>query len=190
MSRVACFISGTVLAVRGGAIAQPRQNRGDDYDVGPEWLLGPPARPGEISGLVVCASCLSPCQPSVWLLSLEQTISRQAAEAVTQTTGKTLLKLAARNLLEVEGKQLALHQVLADVAKTGTDDESVERHRVYYLSLANEDVKDWRRIEGAYGQIKWGAHVIVGGEINPVACPPLCGALKRPADNAKPVKTG
>ncbi len=81
---------------------------------------------------------------------------RQAAKTVTKTTGKTLLKLAARNLLEVEGKQLALHQVLANVAKTGMDDEAVERHRVYYLSLANEDRKDWHRIEGAYGQIKWG----------------------------------
>ena len=82
--------------------------------------------------------------------------SRAAAEVVAETTGETLLRLAARNLIEVEGKRFALHQVLADVAKTGMDDAAVGRHRAYYLGLANEDRQDWRRIEEGYGQIKWG----------------------------------
>jgi tetratricopeptide (TPR) repeat protein len=82
--------------------------------------------------------------------------SRAAAEAVAETTGETLLRLAVRNLIEVEGKRFALHQVLADVAKTGTDDAAVGRHRTYYLGLANEDRQDWRQIERVYGQIRWG----------------------------------
>ena len=82
--------------------------------------------------------------------------SRAAAEAVAETSGQTLLKLAVRNLVEVEGQQLALHQVVADVVRTGLDQAAVARHRAYYLGLANQDRDNWRRIEEAYEQIKRG----------------------------------
>lgn len=81
--------------------------------------------------------------------------SLAAVEAVTQAEDETLARLAVRNLVEVEGKQFALHQVLADVAKEEIDETVTERHRTYYMGLANEDPKDWRRIEAVYGQIKW-----------------------------------
>lgn len=70
---------------------------------------------------------------------------RPAAETVSQAEPAVLALLAARNLLELEGDRLALHQTLADAA----------RHRAHYLALANADWHDWRRIEAAYPQLKW-----------------------------------
>lgn len=81
--------------------------------------------------------------------------SREAAEAVTEADGATLALLVTRNLLEVEDERLALHQVLADVAREHMPEAAVERHRDTYLALANEDRDDWRAIEAVYGQIKW-----------------------------------
>jgi len=81
--------------------------------------------------------------------------SREAAEAVAETGAATLALLAARNLVEVEGESLALHQILADVARTRLDDRARARHRGYYLALVNRDRQDWRPIEALYGQIKW-----------------------------------
>src|SRR5690606_5453099 len=39
------------------------------------------------------------------------------------------------------------------------------RHRAYYLALVNEDREDWRRIEQAYGQIKWAWSGVDGEEV-------------------------
>ncbi|MCB9421760.1 MAG: hypothetical protein H6667_18310 [Ardenticatenaceae bacterium] len=88
-----------------------------------------------------------------------ESFSRAAAEAVTAGDGGILALLAARNLLERAGEtgeeRLALHQTLADTARTSMPDAAQARHRAYYLAAANEDRGDWRRIERAYGQIKW-----------------------------------
>ena len=81
--------------------------------------------------------------------------SRVAAEVVTEANATTLALLASRNLLEVAGERLALHQMVAEVARTELDKSTVERHRNYYLELVNEDRNNWQRIEAAYGQIKW-----------------------------------
>ena len=81
--------------------------------------------------------------------------SREAAPAVAGADAAPLALLAARNLVEVEGEVLALHQVLADVARTRLDDYARARHRDYYLALVEKDREDWRRIEAVYGQIKW-----------------------------------
>ncbi|MCB9133228.1 MAG: hypothetical protein H6647_20085 [Anaerolineales bacterium] len=57
--------------------------------------------------------------------------------------------LIARNLLERsdgEAERLALHQVLADVARTKLEPAAIERHRDYYLALVDEDREDWQRI--------------------------------------------
>jgi len=86
--------------------------------------------------------------------------SREAAEAVAETGAATLALLAARNLVEVEGESLALHQILADVARTRLGDRARARHRRYYLALVNRDRQDWRPIEALYGQIKWAWQVI------------------------------
>jgi tetratricopeptide (TPR) repeat protein len=84
-------------------------------------------------------------------------LSLEAAEAVTEAGSEVLALLAARNLVEVEGKadRVAVHQVLADVARLKTDEGASDRHCRYYLALVNENQEDWRRIETAYGQIRW-----------------------------------
>lgn len=81
--------------------------------------------------------------------------SREAAESVAEADAATLALLAARNLVEVEGETLTLHQLLADMARTKLDDYAKARHRKYYLELVNRDREDWQQIEVAYGQIKW-----------------------------------
>jgi tetratricopeptide (TPR) repeat protein len=80
---------------------------------------------------------------------------RAAAEAVCEAEPATLALLAARNLLEVTGERLALHQTLADAARLQTPVEAVARQRAYYLGLAEADREDWRRIGAAYAQVKW-----------------------------------
>ncbi len=81
--------------------------------------------------------------------------SRQAAEVVAQTDAATLALLAARNLIEIEDGDLTIQQTLADVARTRFDASARDRHRRYYLELANGDRDNWQRIEAAYGQIRW-----------------------------------
>ena len=83
---------------------------------------------------------------------------RAAAQAVAQTDAHTLALLVARNLLEkIQGPEdeLALHQVLADLACPNLPPEALARHRDYYLALVNQDRQAWRQIEPAYGQIRW-----------------------------------
>ncbi|MGI9179635.1 MAG: tetratricopeptide repeat protein, partial [Longimicrobiaceae bacterium] len=85
-----------------------------------------------------------------------ESFDRAAAETVTGADAATLALLIARNLIErAESGQLSLHQMLADVARTRMDAEAAARHREYYLGLVHSDRENWRRIESAYGQIKW-----------------------------------
>ncbi|MCZ7568849.1 MAG: tetratricopeptide repeat protein [Ardenticatenaceae bacterium] len=79
----------------------------------------------------------------------------EAARAVTEADARTLALLVARNLVEKVGERLALHQTLADVARTQLRAEAVARHRGYYLDLVNRDREAWRHIEAVYGQIQW-----------------------------------
>lgn len=82
--------------------------------------------------------------------------TRQAAETVSGGDTQQLSLLIDRNLLEIgTGEQLALHQVLADLARTRTPRVMVERHRTYYLRLVNENREDWRGIESLYPQLRW-----------------------------------
>jgi len=82
--------------------------------------------------------------------------TRAAAEQVTKVDTLVLAVLTRRNLVErVDEEWLALHQVLADVARTKLAPEIVRRHSEYYLALVNEDPEDWRQIEMAYGQVRW-----------------------------------
>jgi len=88
------------------------------------------------------------------------TFDRQAAQAVTGADAPTLALLAARNLLERSAEDvLALHQTLADAARTATPPAAIARHRDYYLAQVNEDREAWPRIEALYPQIKhaWSA---------------------------------
>ncbi|MCB0251421.1 MAG: hypothetical protein KDI07_22820, partial [Anaerolineae bacterium] len=84
------------------------------------------------------------------------TFSLEAAKAVTQASAVTLALLIARNLLErsdSDAKRLALHQVLADVARTKLEPGAIERHRDTYLALVDEDREDWQRIQMVYPQV-------------------------------------
>ncbi|RIK33950.1 MAG: hypothetical protein DCC55_33985 [Chloroflexi bacterium] len=111
------------------------------------------------------------------------TFDRPAAEAVSGADGRALALLISRNLVEWgvrsrgdgevgsggDGEELALHQVVADVARTQTPPEALARHRDYYLALVNEDRGDWRRIEPVYPQLVYAwerqANLTPGDEI-------------------------
>jgi tetratricopeptide (TPR) repeat protein len=81
---------------------------------------------------------------------------RDAAIAVSGAGSTELALLAARSLLEIdEEAQLALHQVVADVARTEMAEEAAVAHRDHYLGLANENNEDWQAIEQIYAQIKF-----------------------------------
>ena len=99
------------------------------------------------------------------------TFTRTAAQTVTGGDGGDLALLISRNLVEkvaerspaaelVEAKdkhspaepQLALHQTLADVARTQTTVAQMADHRDYYKAIVNEDREDWQRIEAIYDQ--------------------------------------
>lgn len=90
---------------------------------------------------------------------------REAAEAVTEANLRTLALLIARNLLEQAGQRLALHQVLADVARTQTKTDAGVRHRDYYLAQVKQNREDWRRIEAMYEQIQWAWTKLPANEI-------------------------
>lgn len=79
-----------------------------------------------------------------------------AAQAVTQAEPATLARLIQRNLLDIgQDESLALHQTLADFARTGLPDEAVARHREYFLDLVDQDRENWRNIEAIYRQVHW-----------------------------------
>lgn len=84
------------------------------------------------------------------------TFQREAAESVAAVTTDTVAILIAQNLLEKQGKEtLALHQTLADMARTGVEPAALDRHGHYYLSLVNRDRENWQQIAANYDQIKW-----------------------------------
>ena len=97
--------------------------------------------------------------------SKPQQFSREAAEAVTQAGVKSLTSLAARNLLEVDKSWLKLHPTIADVARTKLDQDTIARHREYYLGFARENVENWQQVESAYSQIRWAWHQAPDNEI-------------------------
>ncbi|MCB0034086.1 MAG: tetratricopeptide repeat protein, partial [Anaerolineales bacterium] len=82
--------------------------------------------------------------------------TRAAAEAVTGASGKTLLTLVRRHLLErtADGQALTMHQTLTDVARTQLPEATVDRHRDFYVALANRDRDDWQTIETIYEQLE------------------------------------
>ncbi len=86
---------------------------------------------------------------------------RTAAQAVAEWDGEdadadALALLIERNLLEQDADEsLALHQTLADVARTRTPAEAITRHREHYLTRVNADRNDWQAIEAVYPQIQW-----------------------------------
>jgi tetratricopeptide (TPR) repeat protein len=82
------------------------------------------------------------------------TFDLEAAKAVTEASAATLALLAGRNLLSrLDGEQLALHQMLADVARTALPAGAIERHRDHYLAVVDADQEDWQRIAGVYAQV-------------------------------------
>ncbi len=84
------------------------------------------------------------------------TFSWDAARAVSHADNRQLATLIERNLLEADGKQLALHQTLADVAASHNESPTTSKaHADFYLALANQDRNDWQTIELAYEQIQW-----------------------------------
>ncbi len=83
------------------------------------------------------------------------TFSRKAAEAVTGADGKILSLLIDRNLLTKSEKRLATHQVVGEWAQMKMTGADQERHRAYYVGVANQDREDWRRIAIAYPQLNW-----------------------------------
>ena len=87
--------------------------------------------------------------------SKPQQFRAEAAEAVTQVDTRSLASLAARNVLEVDKTWLKLHPTIADVARTKLDQDTIARHREYYLGFARENAENWQRVEGAYSQIRW-----------------------------------
>ena len=101
--------------------------------------------PGEVVGAFHALGVFAP-KPA--------TFDLDAAKAVTEADAASLALLAGRNLLSrLDGEQLALHQVLADVARTALPAGAVERHRDYYLALVDEDREDWERIGLVYAQV-------------------------------------
>ena len=85
-----------------------------------------------------------------------------AAKAVAEWDGEdadaeALALLIERNLLELDetDESLALHQTLADVARTRTPAEAVTRHRDHYLARVHADEDDWQVIESVYPQVQW-----------------------------------
>lgn len=80
----------------------------------------------------------------------------QAAQAVAGADDDTLSLLADRNLLDIaEDESLALHQTIADVARTATPDNAIAAHRQHYLDRVDENREDWQTIEALYPQVRW-----------------------------------
>jgi tetratricopeptide (TPR) repeat protein len=81
--------------------------------------------------------------------------SREAAVEVTGTSPETIELLVARRLLIADREQLALNQLLADVACENTSQEAASRHGAFYLKLAREYQHEPVRISSIYRQIKY-----------------------------------
>ncbi|MBW7884474.1 MAG: type I toxin-antitoxin system ptaRNA1 family toxin [Caldilineaceae bacterium] len=100
-----------------------------------------------------------------------------AALAVTGADVDVIGALADRNLIDVaEDESLALHQVLADYARTDMPAEAVERHGAYYLAQVNADREDWQRIEALYEQVRHALEQLPEGDARVLA---WVGALRQ-----------
>ncbi|MEM7133416.1 MAG: tetratricopeptide repeat protein [Chloroflexota bacterium] len=79
-----------------------------------------------------------------------------AAATVAGAGEDSIFQLLDCNLLEINaGEQLAIHQVIAEIARSKLEPEAEIRHRDYYLGIVNSDREDWRRIDPMYSQIRW-----------------------------------
>ena len=93
-------------------------------------------------------------KPASFDLAAAQAVAGRDDE--TDTFAESVALLIERNLLEQDADEsLALHQTLADVARTRTPAQAVDRHREHYLERVNADQDDWQAIEAVYPQIQW-----------------------------------
>ena len=80
-----------------------------------------------------------------------ESFTREAAEVVAETDGRTLAKLVSRNLIEkMDGEWLTLHQVVASAAEK--DEQARLRHLSYYINILEGNQGDWQKIKTLYGQ--------------------------------------
>jgi tetratricopeptide (TPR) repeat protein len=172
-------VGGLPLAVEllGGYLAEPARGYFPDTAAEGVWELADPRRRVRLaakrlgaheSGVVTLAETVElsvnalppPAAAAFHALGAfapkPETFDRAAAEVVTGATSATLGLLLARRLLEQpEPNVLAIHQVLADVARERTPREAVERHRDHFLGQVEAGGSDWRRVERIYPQVKW-----------------------------------
>ncbi|MEW5930363.1 MAG: tetratricopeptide repeat protein [Gemmatimonadota bacterium] len=78
-----------------------------------------------------------------------------AAVAVAENDPETIAVLVEKNLVEHDGRKLALHQTIRELACHDMPKEAQSRHARHYLARAEAAADDWRKIEEVYGQIKW-----------------------------------
>jgi tetratricopeptide (TPR) repeat protein len=81
--------------------------------------------------------------------------SREAATYVAGTQLETIELLVARRLLISDREQLAMNQLLADVACENTTQAAASRHGAFYLKLARDYQHEPGRISSIYRQIKY-----------------------------------
>jgi tetratricopeptide (TPR) repeat protein len=81
--------------------------------------------------------------------------SREAAIHVTGAPPETVDLLVARHLLVADREQLAMSQVLANVACETTSAAAAARHGDYYLDLARRCRGEPGEIQAIYGQVKY-----------------------------------
>ena len=92
----------------------------------------------------------------------------EAAQAIALTPSlqphidfnELIEELTISNLIDFDGLQdlIAVHQVIADVARLQTPSATEDRHRDYYLNIVSENPENILNIIGIYGQIKWAWH--------------------------------
>jgi tetratricopeptide (TPR) repeat protein len=81
--------------------------------------------------------------------------SREAAIYVTEASPETIDLLVAHHLVVADRDQLAMNQVLADVACEITSTRAAARHGDYFLALARQSRGDPAVILPIYGQIRY-----------------------------------
>jgi tetratricopeptide (TPR) repeat protein len=81
--------------------------------------------------------------------------TRESAIFVTETSPETIDLLVERHLLDADRDQLAMSQVLADVACEITSTGAAARHGDYYLQLARRYRKEPASIAPIYGQMRY-----------------------------------
>jgi tetratricopeptide (TPR) repeat protein len=79
-----------------------------------------------------------------------------AARAVAGANEAALGRLIDANLLEKDAEErLALHPVVADVARVKTSGTARKRQEKYYRDLVDGNRKNWQQIEDAYDQARY-----------------------------------